>query len=347
MALQPSYGYLRSPSIGGDTIVFITDDDVWSVPADGGSARRVTADLLGIAHPVVSPDARLVAFTSEAQGQPEIYVAPVAGGMARRLTWLGSTSRIGATGNPKALCWTADRKLVFASDTGQPFSSLTMAYTVSEEGEQPPALLPFGPVRDVSYGPAGGVVIGRNSADPALWKRYRGGTAGSIWIDRKGTGELPAIASARSRRWQPGFADVGGRTDYFLSDHEGIGNLYSCSPVGDDIKRHTDHEDHYARLAASDGNRIVYQVAARLWLYEPSTDRSHEIPVEVGHPRTQRQPRFVSADQYLSGYQLDRAGKRLVLSAGKTVQLRPVWWPRRPTWSPPGCALPAEQLPRR
>ncbi len=53
-------------------IVFITDDDVWSVPAEGGSARRVTADLLGVANPVVSPDSRVVAFTSEAQGQPEI-----------------------------------------------------------------------------------------------------------------------------------------------------------------------------------------------------------------------------------------------------------------------------------
>ncbi len=100
MAPQPSLGYLRSPSIAGDTIVFITDDDLWSVSAEGGPARPVTADLLGIAHPVVSPDARHVAFTSEAQGQPEIFLAAVAGGMARRLTWLGPASRMAPAGTP-------------------------------------------------------------------------------------------------------------------------------------------------------------------------------------------------------------------------------------------------------
>ncbi len=134
---------------------------------------------------------------------------------------------------------------------------------------------------------------------------------------------------------------------YFLSDHEGIGNLYSCSLEGDDIARHTDHDDYYARQASSDGHRIVYQVAARLWLYEPSTDQAHEIAVEVANPRTQRQPRFVAAGSYLTGYQLDRAGKRLALNAGKAVQLGPVWWPRRPGRRPPGSALPAEQLPWR
>ena len=327
MALQPSPGYLRSPSIGGATIVFITDDDVWSVSAEGGPARRVTADLLGVAHPVVSPDEQLFAFTSDAQGQPEIYVAPVAGGMARRLTWLGSTSRI-ASGNPKALCWTADRKVVFASDTGQPFSSLAMAYAVPEDGGQPPALLPFGPVRAVSFGRGGGVVIGRNTGDPALWKRYRGGTAGSIWIDREGTGDFDLLlrpeaidGNLASPMW------VGERV-FFLSDHEGIGNLYSCSLAGDDIARHTDHDDHYARLASTDGNRIVYQVAAQIWLYDPATDRAHEVPVEVGHPRTQRQPRFVAADRYLSDYQLDPTGNRVVLNTrGKLFTLAPFGGP--------------------
>jgi tricorn protease len=328
MAPQPSLGYLHSPSIGGGTIVFITDDDLWSVPAEGGSARRVTADLLGIAYPVLSPDARLVAFTSEAQGQPELYVVPVPGGMARRLTWLGPTSRMGSTGNPKALCWTADGKVVFASDAGQPFSPLTMAYTVSEEGDQPPALLPFGPVRDVSYGPRGGVVIGRNTADPALWKRYRGGTAGSIWIDRDGSGEFALLLRPEAVGGNLASPMWVGERIFFLSDHEGIGNLYSCSLEGDDITRHTDHDDHYARLASSDGHRIVYQVAARLWLYEPATDKAREVPVELGSPRTQRRPRFVAADRYLSDYQLDRAGKRLALNTrGKLFSFTPFGGP--------------------
>ncbi len=53
---------------------------------------------------------------------------------------------------------------------------------------------------------------------------------------------------------------VGGRIA-FLSDHEGVGNLYSCAHDGSDLRRHTDHDACYARHAASDGDRVVYRCA--------------------------------------------------------------------------------------
>ncbi len=337
MTPQSSLGYLRSPSIGGDTVVFVTEDDLWSVPAEGGRARRLTADLLRIAAPVVSPDARMVAFTSVAQGNAEVYVVPVSGGTARRLTWLGAASSLGANVNPKALSWMPDGRLAFASDTKQPFSPLTMAYAMSSDGEQPPVGLGYGPVRDVSYGPGGGVVIGRNTGDPALWKRYRGGTAGAIWIDREGNGDFRLLLSPGTIAGNLASPMWVGNRIFFLSDHEGIGNLYSCSLAGDDITRHTDHEDHYARLASSDGRRIVYQVAARLWLYDPSVGTAREVPVELGSPRTQRQPRFVPADRYLSDYQLDKTGKRLVLNTrGKLFCFAPFDGPVVQPGSPQG-----------
>ncbi|HTT92418.1 MAG TPA: S41 family peptidase [Acidimicrobiales bacterium] len=324
MVLQAPDGYLRSPSIGGDTIVFVTEDDLWSVPAEGGQARRVTADLLRLANPVISPDARAVAFTSAAQGQADLYVLPLPGGMARRVTWSGAGSSAGAYANPKALSWTPDGRVAFASDAGQPFASLTMAYAVAEDGQQPPDPLPYGPVRDASYGPGGGVVIGRNTADPATWKRYRGGTAGAIWIDREGDGDFELLLRPESVDGNLASPMWLGSRVFFLSDHEGIGNLYSCSLQGDDITRHTDHDDHYARLAKSDGSRIVYQVAARLWLYDPASDRTREVQVELGSPRTQRQPRFVAADRYLSDYQPDWTAKRLVVSTrGKLFTFAP------------------------
>ena len=319
-------GYLRLPTIAGGTIAFVTEDDLWSAPAGGGPARRLTADLLGIGRPSLSPDARLIAFTSDAQGRADVYVMPTGGGMARRLTWLGGPPpRSGSSGGPtKVLGWALDGRIVFASDARQPFRSLTMAYAISPEGDQPPVPLPFGPVRDASYGRGGGVVIGRNTADPAMWKRYRGGTAGILWIDRQGTGDFEVLlrpeqldGNLASPMW------VGDRV-YFLSDHEGIGNLYSCSLTGTDMARHTDHAEFYARHAASDGTRIVYQVAGQIWLYEPATGRATEVPVELGSPRTQRQPRFVDADRYLGRYQLDGKGKRFVVDVrGKLFSFAP------------------------
>lgn len=330
MADVPTQGYLRFPSISGDTVAFVTEDDLWTVPTDGGKASRVTADLLGIAHPVLSADGRSIAFTSELQGQAEIYVVPTDGGMARRLTWLGAPGRrpgLAIGGATKVLAWTRDGEVAFASDAGQPFSALTSAYTLGVDGLQPPAPLPYGPVRDLSYGPGGGVVIGRNTADPATWKRYRGGTAGALWIDVAGTGEFHILLRPEAIGGNLASPMWLGERIFFLSDHEGVGNLYSCSLDGHDVRRHTDHAEHYARLAKSDGRRIIYQVAARLWVYDPNTDRAEQVQIEVGSPRTQRQLHFVEADHYLGQYALDKTGERVALdSRGKLYSFAP--WDR-------------------
>src|SRR5439155_1396734 len=44
---------------------------------------------------------------------------------------------------------------------------------------------------------------------------------------------------------------------YFISDHGGVGNLYSCDPSGQNLRQHTEHDDFYVRGAGCDGKRIV------------------------------------------------------------------------------------------
>ena len=56
-------GYYRYPTIHNDTVVFVSEDDLWTVPAQGGVARRLTSGLAEASYPCLSPDGKWIAYT--------------------------------------------------------------------------------------------------------------------------------------------------------------------------------------------------------------------------------------------------------------------------------------------
>ena len=65
-------GYYRFPTIYQDWVIFVSEDDLWRVPADGGLAQRLTSNLGKITYPHFSPDGRWIAYISDASGEDEI-----------------------------------------------------------------------------------------------------------------------------------------------------------------------------------------------------------------------------------------------------------------------------------
>ncbi len=126
------------------------------------------------------------------------------------------------------------------------------------------------------------VLNGGLGRDPAWWKRYRGGTSGRLWVRAAGIGGPGAAGDGTPfRRLLAGLPSqffspmlVGSRLA-FLSDHEGTGNLYSCTLDGSDLRRHTDHDGFYARNASTDGRRVVYHCAGDIWLLD-DLDPNHQ-----------------------------------------------------------------------
>ena len=112
---------------------------------------------------------------------------------------------------------------------------------------------------------------------------------------------------------------IGGRL-FFLSDHEGTGNIYSCALDGGDVRRHTDHDGMYARNPATDGQRIVYHVAGDIWILDsPDAAEPRKLEVTLGSPAAARAPRLVSAEDHLGGLDCDQTGQASVVEVRGTV----------------------------
>jgi tricorn protease len=295
-----THGYYRFPTIHNTSVVFVSEDDLWIVSAHGGVARRLTSGLGSASYPALSPDGQWLAFSGRDEGPTEVYVMPAEGGPSRRLTFLGANSSV--------IGWRGD-KILFGSDAAQPFRP-PQVWTVSREGGAPQRLS-IGPAVYVSFAPNGGSVIGRNAPDPARWKRYRGGTAGDLWIDPAGAGNFRRLIALKGNLARPLW--IGSRI-YFLSDHEAVGNVYSCTPTGRDLQRHTHHEGFYVRHPATDGRRIVYHAGADLFVYDTATDTSTKIEIEYDSPRTQRNRKFVDAAKYLESHAPHPQGHLLALT---------------------------------
>ncbi|WP_329079859.1 S41 family peptidase [Streptosporangium sp. NBC_01469] len=289
--------YLRFPTIFGDMVVFAAEDDLWMVTANGGRAFRLTAGVAEAGYPRFSPGGDRLAFVGREEGPEEVYVMPADGGAARRVTYHGARSSV--TG------WDPGGGIVYASDQGQPFDGRTWLHRVEPGGV--PERLPYGPANTISYGPR--IVLGRNTADPARWKRYRGGTMGDLWVETGEDGRFRRLTALPGNLASPCWA---GDRVYFISDHEGVGNVYSCDADGGGLRRHSDHTDYYARNLSGDGRRLVYHAGGELYLVEDGESRP--IEVRLRSSRTQRNRRFAPAEDFLDSATLSPDGVGLAVT---------------------------------
>ena len=284
-------GYYRFPTVAEDTLVFVCEDDLWSVNATGGVAKRLTVSFGTCLTPRLSPDAQWIAFVSNDEGNPEIYVMPAGGGQPRRLTFLGSTIA-------NVVGWSDDgRDILFVANPRSWYEGETRPFTIAREGGDPRDLN-LGHGRSFGFGPHG-MVLGRNASDPARWKRYRGGTAGEVWIDAQGNGEFDRLPLPDGNPTWPMWI---GERIYFLADHEGIGNIYSCALDGSDIARCTHEAEYYVRFPSTDGKRIVYSAAGAISLYDVASGDTKELDIETPSAEPQTVRRFEGASESLEHF---------------------------------------------
>lgn len=309
-------GYFQHPTIHENSIIFQSDDDLWRLDLNERAyAYKITSGRGAMTSPHFSPNGKLVAFIATDLGQKNVYLMDSYGGeyaKVSNLFW------------PTILGWKNEKTLIVSSSHEHFTARERLIYELNIESLDLKRI-DVGPAAAYAQNKTGEILLGRNNGDPARWKRYRGGTAGTIWTSQaksKGGRFKQILKSIKGNLASPKWWN---NRILFISDHEGIGNIYSCTKDGRSIKRVTHHQDFYVRNFSIHGDRICYQCGADLYLYDLSTGVDQLVEFEFKTTAIQGQERFENAYNYLQEYIINENADKLALTIRGQIHIIPPW----------------------
>jgi tricorn protease len=316
---------LRFPDIHGDKVVFTYAGDLWIASTSGGSATRLTAHPGEEVFAKFSPDGKWIAFTGQYDGDEQVYVIPVTGGVPKQLTFYPSRGPLPARWgyDNQVYGWTPDGKsVVFRSLRDYWENGDSRLYTVSMDGGMPQALpMPKSGAGDLS--PDGKqIVYSPLCRDFRTWKRYSGGWAQQLYIFDLNSHALQKITedvrSHRDPMW------VGDKI-YYSSDKDDTLNLYSYDPATKATQQLTHSTKWDIRWPSTDHKgRIVYELDGELNIFDIASGASTHLSIEVPTDALAMRPAQVSAAGQIESAGLSPKGERALFVARGDVFTAPI-----------------------
>ncbi|MEQ8703947.1 MAG: S41 family peptidase [Phaeodactylibacter sp.] len=304
-------GYYQYPDLHDNTIVFVAEGDIWKVPIEGGLAQRLTTHAEEEQNPIIAPDGKTMAYSATYEGPAEVYTMPLDGGLPTRRTYSEGSKAVG---------WTPDGKVIYSAGE---FSKLPTSQLLTLDLE----------TKQRSIVPLSSAYHGIQNED-GVWffvqmpdfneniKRYQGGTARQIW-KYDGQNEAVKLTTGHlGESFNPMWHE--GRL-YFITDRDGIQNIWSMDAEGQGLKQHTRHTEFDVRSANLDNGKIVYQHAADLLLLDIASGDYNKIDIRLVSDLEHLQETWVeNPSKYITSVHPNPAGDQVVVTARGRVFVVPV-----------------------
>lgn len=329
---------LQEPTISAQHIVFVYAEDLWIVGRQGGEARRLTSSLGAERSPKLSPDGRWVAFTGEYEGNADVYLLSIDGGMPRRLTWHPEPDVVED--------WHPDgKRVLFGSRrASQPRESRLFLVDIQGGTPQP---LPVPRANHASYNQAGTKIAYTPVPDAfRSWKRYRGGRTTPVWIYDVQSHEVEVVPHVNaSDTWPCWIRDA----VYFASDRDDHMNVYRFRPGAKEVEQLTRFTDFDVRNMDATADAVVFEQAGALNLLDPDSGAIARLTIQVRADGLAALPRWQEVKGFVRGADVAPNGKRSVFEArgeiisvprehgdARVLTQSPGVHDRDPAWSPDG-----------
>ena len=330
---------LRTPSVSATHVAFAHANNIWSVERAGGVARRLTSFPGQTSNPRFSPDGRWIAFSGEYSGNTDVYVIPAGGGEPRRLTW--------HPGGDTVQGWTHDGSAVmFATSraTWAPSGAARFWTVPATGGVEAPLPLPRGYQGRIS--PSGSHIAYRmNSSWDEERRNYRGGQNRPIWIVDLKTFDLVSPPWTDSKDLDPAWL---GETVYFISDRDGVQNVWSYDTRAKRLAQVTRFKDYDVKSLDAGNGVVVYEQAGYIHELTPG-GRDRIVPITATGDFPWMMPRWEDVTSRMTSLALSPTGRRVAVEARGEIFTIPAergdirnltqtsgTAERDPAWSPDG-----------
>jgi tricorn protease len=307
---------VRYPHYHAGRVAFTYLGDIWTADENGGNIKRLTVHKARDVFPRFSPDGKWIAFSSDRQGNLDVYIMPVDGGQARQLTFHSADDTV--------LGWSPDsRTILFSSQRGEDF--MGKLYTVSVED-----------TRERSAGPDMGVYgvfspdgqkLAINRRSQAYWRKYyRGSYQSEVTVMDIAQRKFTDVATSDGMdAWPMWSRDA---SIYFVSDREGNGltNIWRVPEAGGKAERVTSFTTGDVRWPSisADGKTIVFEHDFGVWKLDLATRKSAAIKFNIDAETQENIAEIRDFNSQLDDYDLAPSGRRIAFSIHGEIFTTPV-----------------------
>jgi tricorn protease len=308
---------MRFPGINTDKIVFTYAGDLYTVPIEGGTARKITSHDGMEMFARFSPDGSKIAFTGQYDGNTEVFVVPAEGGIPQRLTYTATLGRDDVSDrmgpNNIVMTWTPDGENILFRSRKKTFNSFKgHLYKVSADGGMPEEL-PFPDGGFSSFNANGNkLAYNRVFREFRTWKYYRGGMADEVLIHDFNTHDTKAITNNNAQDIFPMWIED---EIFFLSDRDSTMNLFVYDINTGNSEKVTHFTDYDIKFPSHYGTTIVFEKGGFIYTFDARTRKTSQVPITIHNDMISAREELIDVSKNIASINLSPSGERVLFTA--------------------------------
>lgn len=308
---QSTNVYMTEPSLSPDRreIAFVSGGDIWTVPAEGGTAQLLVSHSATESKPLFSPDGKRLAFGSNRTGNGDIYILDLSSGEVRRLTF--------DDGNEQLDAWSRDGAWIYFSSTAKDIAGMNDISRVASTGGTPMLISADRYTNEYNATPLadGSFVFAARGIGFGQWWRHGRSHIDESELWQKNGEQYSELTPRGAKQLWPMVTADGSRV-FFVSDRNGIQNIWAM-PRGGAAKQLTNFTDGrvlWASLSA-DGREIVFERNFHIWKIATDGGKAGEVPIVLRGAATTPIIDRVNASTQIRELALSPDGKKVAVIA--------------------------------